>query len=173
MLEDDNILAEMTATTRVGMHQYTFPASDDAHIILDLMHGIYDYADKNVWTFVRVENDHTVVGYRQTNGWARTRTVYFAMEFSKPFTSYGFKNFGKEDYKGFWRKFDQTKNFPRWRANRSGRILISGHSPRKEIRIKFALSPVSTAGAMKNLETEIPGWDFEQVRQRRPGGVEP
>ena len=81
MLEDDNLLAEMTATTRVGMHQYTFPASDDAHIILDLMHGIYDYADKNVWTFVRVENDHTVVGYRQTNGWVWTWTVYFAMEF--------------------------------------------------------------------------------------------
>ena len=85
LLEDDNILAEMTATTRVGFHQYTFPASDNAHIILDLMHGIYNYDDKNVWTFVRVENDHTIVGYRQTNGWARTRTVYFAMEFSKPF----------------------------------------------------------------------------------------
>ncbi len=67
LLEDDNILAEMTATTRVGFHQYTFPKSEDAHIILDLMHGIYNYDDKNVWTFVRVENDHTIVGYRQTN----------------------------------------------------------------------------------------------------------
>ena len=38
-----------------------------------------------------VENDRTVVGFRQTNGWARTRTVYFAMEFSKPFASYGFR----------------------------------------------------------------------------------
>src|SRR5437762_2460834 len=70
MLEDDNILAELTATTRVGFHQYTFPASDNAHIILDLMHGIYDYSDKDVWTYVRVENDHRIVGYRQTNGWA-------------------------------------------------------------------------------------------------------
>ena len=60
LLEDDNILAEMTATTRVGFHQYTFPRSDNAHIILDLMHGIYNYDDKNVWTYVRVENDHTV-----------------------------------------------------------------------------------------------------------------
>jgi putative alpha-1,2-mannosidase len=57
LLEDDNIVAEMTATTRVGLHQYTFPASNNGHIILDLMHGIYDYADKNVWTFVRVENE--------------------------------------------------------------------------------------------------------------------
>jgi putative alpha-1,2-mannosidase len=38
-LDDSNILAELTATTRVGFHQYTFPKSDDAHIILDLMSG--------------------------------------------------------------------------------------------------------------------------------------
>jgi putative alpha-1,2-mannosidase len=36
-LDDSNILAELTATTRVGFHQYTFPKSVDAHIILDLM----------------------------------------------------------------------------------------------------------------------------------------
>ena len=77
-LDDDNILAEMTATTRVGFHQYTFlnatPASTtpvgmpdrgprsagvtdsaNAHIILDLIHGIYNYDGKDVWTYVRVK----------------------------------------------------------------------------------------------------------------------
>jgi predicted alpha-1,2-mannosidase len=165
LLEDDNILAEMTATTRVGFHQYTFPASDNAHIILDLMHGIYNYDDKNVWTFVRVENDHTIVGYRQTNGWARTRTVYFAMEFSKPFTSYGFKNFGREDYRGFWRKFDQTKNFPEMAGKQIRAYFDFATRKDEKIKIKFALSPVSTAGAMKNLRSEIPHWDFERVKR--------
>ena len=165
LLEDDNILAEMTTTTRVGFHQYTFPASDNAHIILDLMHGIYNYDDKNVWTFVRVENDHTVVGYRQTNGWARTRTVYFAMEFSKPFTSYGFKNFGREDYKGFWRKFDQTKNFPEMAGKQIRAYFDFKTSQNEKIKIKFALSPVSTEGAMKNLRAEIPDWNFERVKR--------
>ena len=165
MLEDDKILAEMTATTRVGFHQYTFPKSDNAHIILDLMHGIYDYADKNVWTFVRVENDHTIVGYRQTNGWARTRTVYFAMEFSKPFVSYGFKNFAKEDYKGFWRKFDQTKNFPEMAGKQIRAHFDFNTRDKEKIQVKFALSPVSTTGAMKNLETEIPHWDFERTKR--------
>lgn len=112
-LHDQNILAELTATTRVGVHRYTFPKSDQAHIILDLMAGIYNYDGKNVWTYVRVENGNTITGYRQTNGWARTRTVYFAMKFSKSFKSYGQKNYdGKQVYNGFWRKFDQTKNFP-------------------------------------------------------------
>ncbi len=165
LLEDDNIWAEMTATTRVGFHQYTFPRSENAHIILDLMHGIYNYDDKNVWTFVRVENDHTVVGYRQTSGWARTRTVYFAMEFSKPFRSYGFKNFGKEDYKGFWRKFDQTKNFPEMAGRQIRAHFDFATGKEEKIKVKFALSPVSTAGALANMRAEIPHWDFERTKQ--------
>ena len=173
-LDDHNILAEMTATTRVGFHQYTFlrnpPAhaggSDkSAHIILDLMHGIYNYDDKNVWTFVRVENDRTVVGYRQTNGWARTRTVYFAMEFSKPFKSYGFKNFGKEDYKGFWRKFDQTKNFPEMAGKQIRAYFDFDAAANEKVMIKFAISPVSTAGAMANMKAEVPHWDFERTKR--------
>ena len=164
LLEDDNILAEMTATTRVGFHQYTFPKSGNSHIILDLMHGIYNYDDKNVWTFVRVENDHTLVGYRQTNGWARTRTVYFAMEFSKPFTSYGFRNFGKEDYKGFWRKFDQTKNFPEMAGKQIRAYFDFKTEDKEKIQVKFSLSPVSTAGAMANLKAEVPHWDFDKTK---------
>lgn len=164
-LEDDNIWAEMTATTRVGFHQYTFPRSDDAHIILDLMHGIYNYDDKNVWTFVRVENDHTVVGYRQTSGWARTRTVFFAMEFSKPFKSYGFKNFAKEDYKGFWRKFDQTKNFPEMAGRQIRAHFDFATGKGEKIKVKFALSPVSTTGALANMRAEIPHWDFERTKR--------
>jgi len=164
-LDDNNIIAEMTATTRVGFHQYTFPASDDSHIILDLMHGIYNYDDKNVWTFVRVENDHTIVGYRQTNGWARTRTVYFAMEFSKPFSSYGFKNFGKEDYKGFWRKFDQNKNFPEMAGKQIRAYFDFKTTEGEKVKLKFALSPVSTAGAMANLKAEVPHWDFERTKR--------
>ena len=163
-LDDDNILAEMTTSERVGFHQYTFPKNDNSHIILDLMHGIYNYDDKNVWTFVRVENDHTIVGYRQTNGWARTRTVYFAMEFSKPFTSYGFKDFKPSPYKGFWRKFDQTKNFPEMAGEQIRAFFDFKTAEDEKIKVKFALSPVSTQGAMNNLKTETPDWDFEKVK---------
>ncbi|MEZ5305724.1 MAG: GH92 family glycosyl hydrolase [Pyrinomonadaceae bacterium] len=164
LLEDEGILAELTTTTRVGVHRYTFPESDDAHIILDLMHGIYDYAGKNVWTFARVEGDRRIVGFRQTNGWARTRTVYFAMEFSKPFKSYGFKDFAPSDYKGFWRKFDQEKNFPE-----AGGKQIRAHfdfdtKKDEQIIVKFAISPVSTEGAVRNLDSETPTWDFDAVK---------
>jgi predicted alpha-1,2-mannosidase len=166
-LDDYNIWAELTATTRVGVHQYTFPASDQAHIILDLISGIYNYEDKNVWTYVRVVNDTLVTGYRQTSGWARTRTVYFAMTFSKPFQEYGSRKYDKRQaYHGFWGHFDQSHNFPDI-AGRQVRMHFDFRTGAGEqIKVKFALSPVSTEGALLNLRTEAPGWDFEALKQQ-------
>nr|WP_317128482.1 GH92 family glycosyl hydrolase [Hymenobacter radiodurans] len=166
-LEDHNILAELTATNRMGFHQYTFPQSDQAHIILDMMAGIYNYPDKNVWTFVRVENDSLVTGYRQTNGWARTRTLYFALQFSKPFQQYGHRNYSpKQVYRGFWGRFDQSKNFPELAGEQLRLYFDFQTKANEKIKLKMAISPVSTAGALKNLRTEAPGWDFEQVKRQ-------
>jgi predicted alpha-1,2-mannosidase len=166
-LDDDNILAELTTTARVGFHQYTFPKTDSAHIILDLMSGIYNYPDKNVWTFIRVVNDSLITGYRQTSGWARTRTLYFAMQFSKPFIEYGSKNFSKpEPYRGFWGKFNQQKNFPAL-AGRQLRMYFNFKTNEGEkIKIKFALSPVSQENALNNMRVETPGWNFEKIKEK-------
>jgi predicted alpha-1,2-mannosidase len=164
-LDDDNIIAEMTATTRVGMHQYTFPKSDESHIILDLMAGIYNYEEKDVWTYVRVVNDTLLTGYRQTNGWARTRTVYFAMSFSKPFINYEQKNYdGKQPYRGFWGKFDQSKNYPEIAGKKIRMYFDFKTAEAEKIKIKFALSSVSQANALENMQAEIKGWDFEKVK---------
>ncbi|QQR85927.1 MAG: GH92 family glycosyl hydrolase [Flavobacteriales bacterium] len=165
LLEDHGIKAELTATTRVGMHRYTFPKSDTAHVILDLVHGIYNHADKNVWTFVRVENDTLVTGYRQTNGWGRTRTVYFAMVFSQPIVQYGQQPDARPtEYRGFWRKFDQTKNFPEM-AGRQLRAWFDFTLPIEtpQLWVKVALSGVSTDGALKNLKAEVPHWGFDHI----------
>jgi predicted alpha-1,2-mannosidase len=166
-LQDYNILAELTATTRVGVHRYTFPKTDQAHIILDLMAGIYNYNDKNVWTYVRVNDDRTLTGYRQTNGWARTRTVYFVMKFSKPFKSYGQKNYdGKRVYNGFWRKFDQNKNFPEI-AGKQIRMYFDFDTQENEaIEVQLAISPVSQANAMENLEKEAGNLSFDQIKTK-------
>lgn len=164
-LDDDNILAEMTATTRVGMHQYTFPKSDKSHIIFDLMSGIYNYDDKTVWTYVRVVNDTLITGYRQTNGWARTRTVYFALSFSKPFTHYGQKkNDAKQPYRGFWGKFDQTDNFPEMAGKKLCLFFDFNTEEGEKIKLKFALSSVSQENALENMRAEIRDWDFERVK---------
>jgi len=165
-LDDHQILAELTTSTRVGMHQYTFSKSDNAHIILDLVSGIYNYGNKNVWTCIRVENDTLITGYRQTNGWARTRTVYFAISFSKKIKNYGYQNFApKEVYKGFWRKFDQSKNFPEMAGSQLRAYFDFDTKEGEQIKLKVALSSVSTEGALLNMQSEIPHWNFEQVKE--------
>ena len=166
-LDDDNIIAELTTTARVGFHQYTFPKTDSAHVILDLMSGIYNYPDKNVWTFIRVVNDSLITGYRQTSGWARTRTLYFAMQFSKPFIEYGSKDFSKkEPYRGFWGKFDQRKNFPALAARQLRMYFNFKTNEGEKIKIKFALSPVSQENALNNMDVETPDWNFEKIKEK-------
>lgn len=165
-LDDYNIDVELTATERVGFHKYKFPKAKDAHIILDLTSGIYNYDGKVVWSSVRVENKTLVTGFRQTNGWARTRYVYFAMEFSKPIQSYSLRNDEQLLYGGFWRKFNQSENFPE-RAGHKVKCAFNFETEAgEEILIKVALSGVSTANALENLKAEIPKWNFDEVKSK-------
>jgi predicted alpha-1,2-mannosidase len=164
-LDSYNIKAELTASERVGFHQYTFPKSDSSHIILDMVYNVYHHDNKNIWTFIRVENDSTITGYRQTKGWARDKKVFFAAKFSKPFTSYGHKKYDNIKYDGFYRRFKQDENFPEMAGKDIRAYFNFNTTENEQIKIKFALSSVSSAGAMKNLETEIPHWDFEKTKQ--------
>jgi predicted alpha-1,2-mannosidase len=164
-LDDYGIEAELTATERVGVHRYTFPASDEAHLILDLTANIYDYPGKTVWSSVRMENDRLLTGYRRTSGWARSRVLFFAIEFSKPVESYGLRNFEEEIYRGFWRRFDQDLNFPE-RAGRQVKCHFDWDmGDGEQLVVKVAVSSVSTDGALKNLEAEATGRTFDEIRE--------
>jgi predicted alpha-1,2-mannosidase len=163
LLDDYNITAEMTASERVGFHKYAYEGRETFNLVLDLVANIYHHKDKNVWSFVRVENDTLITGYRQTNGWAKTRTVYFAIAFSEPISSYGHKRFEKVIYNGFYRRFDEERNFPEM-AGRDIRAWFSFQPEGKPLMVKVALSPVSTAGAITNMREEVSHWNFEKTR---------
>ena len=128
------ITAEMTATSRVGFHRYTFPAADDAAVIFDLENG--GCWDKATETHIELSGDSRLVGWRYSSGWAKDQRVWFVAEFSRPFTS--FEQVG-EHY--------ARVNF----ATAEGEQLM----------LKVALSPVSIEGAEANLAAELPGWDFD------------
>ncbi|MFC7445562.1 MULTISPECIES: GH92 family glycosyl hydrolase [Mesoflavibacter] len=163
-LDSYNIKAELTASDRVGFHQYTFPKSDNAHIVLDMVYNVYHHDNKNVWSSIRVENDTLITGYRQTKGWARDRKVFFAMTFSKPIKSYGHKKYDNVKYDGFYRRFNQAENFPEM-AGHDIRAYFNFDTEADEvIKVKMALSSVSSAGALKNLNAEIPHWDFDKTK---------
>lgn len=162
-LDDYGVKVQLTATQRVGMHKYTYPTGTDGRVILDLNHSIYNYDGKTLWANIRVENDTLLTGYRITNGWARTNYTYFAISFSQPIKNYGYKDFQKIQYNGWWRKFPVNHNFPEM----AGRKLVSyfefDTAKHPELVIKVALSATSTEGALKNLQTEAASQTFEQL----------
>lgn len=134
------ITAELTATNRVGMHKYTFPASDEAGIVIDLMNG--GCWDRPTDTFIEPCADNAVRGYRFSRGWADDQKVYFYAEFSRPYKDL---NIHSIDYKPYYAKADFE--------TREG----------KQIMMKVALSPVSMENAYENMQTELPGWDFDET----------
>jgi predicted alpha-1,2-mannosidase len=153
LLLDYHIRAELSATERAGIHKYTFPKSDSSHFILDLTH-VFSHTPILSSSLKLVGND-TIVGRRKTNGWAKGRELYFAMRFSKPFTKVEFISDG------------QTKNATQHGAEGKALKCVVHFETREGevIYVKTGLSGVSTDGALKNLNAEIPGWDFEQVRR--------
>lgn len=161
-LDDYGIKAELTATQRVGVHKYTFN-QNDARIILDLVHGIYNYDGKVLWASVRVESPTLITGYRITNGWARENYQYFAIEFSQPIVNYGYKDFEKVKYGGGWRNFNLTSNFPEIAGRKIRAFFEFDLTNAEPLELKVALSAVSTKGALKNLEAETKGLSFNQI----------
>lgn len=167
MLADYGVKAQLTATKRVGVHKYTFPKeAKNQRIILDMIHGIYNYDGKVLWTNIRVENDTLVTGYRITNGWARTNYTYFAMSFSKPVIHYGCEEKAKVNYRGGYGKFNMKENFP----DIGGRKIVAyfdfDPAVSEELEVKVALSGVSTDGALKNLRAEASGYNFDRLAAR-------
>lgn len=164
-LSDYGIRAELTATARVGVHRYTFPAGKPAHLLLDLRSSIYDYPGKVLWSRLRLRPDGTVTGFRETRGWAPGRQLYFALRFSEPMTGHALYD-REQDllYKGF---APPATDAPEQRAQVEGRALEGvfdfGALSGRTLILKVAISPVSEDGAAANLDAEMPGWDFDAV----------
>ena len=161
-LEDDNIFAEMTATQRVGFHRYTFPQSDEANIILDLK-----WRDKVLDSELKVVGENRIEGYRRSSSWAKDQVVYFVAEFSKPFKSVYTQNSDPGKVIVLKVVENSKKNkFLNFIRGEDLKTSISFNNPKNEpILLKVAISPVSVEGARKNLEAEIPDWNFDKVRQ--------
>ncbi|HKG47125.1 MAG TPA: GH92 family glycosyl hydrolase [Pyrinomonadaceae bacterium] len=134
-LEDEDILVELTATARAGMHRYSFPRTEDANIIVDLAHR-----DKVLDSGLRITSQTTVAGWRRSQAWAKDQIVYFALEFSQPFTAHRSTD---NDLKTYFR-FDTRAGAP--------------------VLVKIGISAVDMDGARRNLNAELNHWNFEKVK---------
>ncbi len=155
-LDDDGILAEMTATTRVGFHRYTFPRSEQANIILDLK-----WRDKVLDSEARIVGKNRIEGYRRSSSWAKDQVIYFVAEFSKPFNE---RSNITENITRISHDTDETREDGSYKRRDLKASFSFVTIKNEQILLKVAISPVSIEGARKNLEAELPGWDFDKVR---------
>jgi predicted alpha-1,2-mannosidase len=147
-LEDPKVTAELTATPRCGFHKYTFPQSDQSHIVLDLAHGVGSQPRE---TELNIEGSDTITGSRLCDDWGGKRTEYFVMQFSRPFDSTEIERDGErlaaDAKEGKGTKVKAVVNY----KTKDGEAVL----------VKVGISATSVEGARKNLAAEIPGFDFE------------
>ena len=152
LLEKYGIMVELTTTAHAAIHRYTFPVSDQSHILIDLVHGL---GNKSSEAKIKIEGNKLITGFRRSDGWVNDRILYFAIESSVPFRSSGVELDGKPE------PVDKAsaigKNI---RAHLDFQTLA-----RDTILLRVGLSPTSVDEAKKNLKLEIPSWDFDAVRQ--------
>lgn len=134
-LKTDPVTIELTATSRVGFHRYTFGMEGSASVFLDLTHR-----DKLLEGEIKVVDDKTIEVFRRSEAWAKDQYCYARIEFSKSV------------------KVDK---------NEKGTKAFFGFAVKKgeSVLVKVAISQVDHEGAKKNLEAELPHWDFEKVKK--------
>ena len=164
-LADYGVTAELTATSRVGVHRYSFPEGKPAHVLLDLRHVIYDYPGKVLWSQLRIRSDGVITGMRETRGWAPGRKLYFAIRFSQPVTGHALydKEPAETPYHGFAPPGRGATDIPFIQGR--GLVGVFDFSALKApLVVKVALSPSSEQAAIANMDAEVAGFDFDAVR---------
>jgi predicted alpha-1,2-mannosidase len=169
-LQDYDTWVELTAADRAALMRITFPESKQAWILTDLKHVLHWNI---VWSHVRVEDDSTVTGYHLSNGWAKERHLFFAARYSRPFKDYKILSDGKVVVYGgdrFRSRSEVEGGAIRFqsRAEAAGANLqfLAEYDTKKDdaVQVKIAVSAVSAENALKNLDADLPHWDFERVR---------
>ena len=149
MLDRYSVMAELTATKRAAIHRYSFPESDNSGFIVDMDYSIQ--RQKNLDMHIDVLSDTELCGYKLTKYWASNQKICFYAKFSKPF-AYELYTDTIIDNKG--------KKQPLCKA-----LLKFSTQNDEKVMVKVGISAVDVKGARENVETEIPGWDFDKVKK--------
>ncbi|MBM6890156.1 glycoside hydrolase family 92 protein [Bacteroides caecigallinarum] len=147
-LDRYSVKAELSSTKRAAIHRYTFPQSDNSGFIVDMDYSIQ--RQRNMDMNIDVLSDTEICGYKTTKYWAFDQQIAFYAKFSKPFTY--------EIYTDTM-TVNNGKKLPLYKA-----LLKFETAKDEQILVKVGVSAVDVDGARKNVEAEIPEWDFEKVR---------
>lgn len=138
VLLNNGIKVELTATTRVGLQQYTYMKSGYAWITLDLKHR-----DSLLEGRIKTLSKNTFSGFRRSEAWAKDQLVYFYFEVNKE----------AEQVIVSTNEHGETKL-------NLGYHVMAGD----KIMVKTALSSADEAGAKNNMDKELPSWDFAKTK---------
>lgn len=150
VLDRYNVKAELTATKRAAIHRYTFPQSDESGFILDLDYSLQ--RQKNEEMELEVISDTEICGRKKTVYWAFDQYINFYAKFSKPFT-----------YTMVTDSMVLDEGGP---LLPTAKVLLHFNTKAgEEVYVKVGISAIDIDGARKNVEAEIPEWDFNGVRK--------
>ena len=148
-LQTWNVKAELTATRQAAYYRFTFPANAHAHLVLSMKH----HAALTVIGNNTVEGSETIVGpVGELSGNAGETREYFYAEFSKPFTSYS-----------TWQGNEIARS-ERQSGDDLGFVTDQATNNGEQIEVRVGISYISTEQAHRNLQREIPQWNFNQVK---------
>jgi len=150
LLDDDKIKVELTATEHSGFHKYTFSKSGNSSIILDLHHRYKE--DKVIESSLKIISNTKIEGMRRSECWSKNQYIFFVAEFSIPFDNFQLSN--------------NDSLIPE--SEKSGTNLKAAFNfslkENKSVLMKVGISTVSIEGARKNLNSEIPDWNFNKIK---------
>ncbi|WP_242091918.1 GH92 family glycosyl hydrolase [Aestuariivivens sediminicola] len=150
-LLDFNIKAELTATSRTGIHRYTFPEDSLSQIHIDLGYALN--WDAPVDTYIKVVNNTTIEGYRKSTGWAKDQRVYFQMQLSKPFKGYHL--------------FQNDTLVTGSARSKNTRIVLDYETSKEDVIVlKTGVSSANIEGARKAIAIEAPDFNFDAYRTK-------
>jgi predicted alpha-1,2-mannosidase len=181
-LTDNNIKAELTAAPHSGIMRFTFPASLQARIQIDLARRV---GGTSTLQYVRVINKHTIEGWMQCTpdggGWGdgegnANYIVYFYAKFSKPLKNYGVWSATIPDTANRHREAVESDYYQQRiaeaavlqgvkekRGKHLGFFTEFTTTDREPVLMKAGISFTNAAGAKANVESEISDWDFDKV----------
>jgi predicted alpha-1,2-mannosidase len=157
-----DVKAELTVTHSVGFHRYTFPETDDAHILIDAgsflgeQHG-YGEAQELVGSELEIVSDTQIEGYtRVRGGWNEgdAYTVYFCAVFDTPASSYGTWKEGK---------ISSNTKLASDTGCKTGAYFTYKTGENQVIRVKVGISFLGRGKARENILSEIPNWNFNEI----------
>lgn len=150
VLPESGIRTEITASQRTAMYRFTFPEGSHHHLYVDLENGV---DDELLWGRLTQIDPYTYVGYRVSHGWSNVQHCYFVMRLNQKS-----------------RLYEQSTLKSKRGEGLAPIYHLQVNSPNEPLLVRIALSPVSEANAIANLNAETKGgmgenvWDFDAMR---------